>query len=168
MVARENDGQPADDLTWEQLPPKSRTIMKAMLEPLVKALLFADATTLPAKIAGNSGFDRWFQAQGPRDSRGRSLRELDMTTRVFRYPLSYMIYSRGFSGLPKYAHEYVYQRLADVLSGRDQSAAYAHIAATDRATALQILTQTKPEFAAFASTLNAQAASAAARVSPAG
>jgi hypothetical protein len=160
MVARENDGQPADALTWDQLPAKSRAIVKAMLEPLVKALLFTDATTLPTRIAGNSGFDRWFQSQGPRDSRGRSLRELDLTTRVFRYPLSYMIYSVGFAGLPNYAHEYVYHRLADILSGRDQSATYSHMSAADRATALQILTQTKPEFAAFAKTLSAQAASA--------
>jgi alanine racemase len=72
-----------------------------------------------------------------------------------------MIYSRGFSGLPKYAHEYVYHRLADILSGRDQSAPYSHIAAADRATTLQILTQTNPEFAAFAQTLNAQNVSAA-------
>src|SRR6185437_6548257 len=91
MVAKVNDGQPADDLGWDQLPAKARPIVKAMLEPLVKALLLVDATPLPGKIAGNSGFDRWFQAQGPRDSHGRSLRELDLTTRVFRYPLSYMI-----------------------------------------------------------------------------
>jgi len=160
MVARVNDGQPADELTWDQLPAKARPIVKAMLEPLVKALVFVDATPLPGKIAGNSGFDRWFQAQGPRDSQGRSLRELDLTTRVFRYPLSYMIYSIGFDGLPTYAHEYVYQRLADILSGRDRSAPYSHLSAADRATALQILTQTKPAFASFAQTPNAQNASA--------
>jgi hypothetical protein len=167
MVARDNGGQSADALTWDQLPAKSRSIVKAMLEPLVKALLFVNATTLPGKIAGNSGFDRWFQSQGPRDTQGRSLRELDLNTRVFRYPLSYMIYSVGFEGLPRYAHEYVYHRLADILSGRDQSATYSHISAADRATALEILTQTKPAFAAFARTLNTQTASAqSAPVSP--
>ena len=152
MVARLNDGQSADELTWDQLPAKAQPIVKAMLEPLVKALLLVDATPLPARIAGNSGFDRWFQAQGPRDSRGRSLRQLDLTTRVFRYPLSYMIYSIGFDGLPNYAHEYVYHRLADILSGRDKSAPYAHLSAADRATVLQILTQTKPAFTTFAPT----------------
>jgi hypothetical protein len=160
MVARDTDGQPADALTWDQLPAKSRNIVKAMLEPLVKALLFVDATKLPARIGGNSGFDRWFQAQGPRDSQGRSLRELDLTTRVFRYPLSYMIYSVGFEGLPGYAHEYVYRRLADILSGRDQSAPYSHLSAADRATALQILTQTKPDFGSFVQSLSAQSAQA--------
>ena len=160
MVAHANAGQPADALTWDQLPPKAHPMVKAMLEPLVKALLFVDATTLPTRIAGNSGFDRWFQAQGPRDARGRSLRELDLTTHVFRHPLSYMIYSIGFDGLPTYAREYVYQRIADVLSGRDQSPAYSHISAADRATALQLLTQTKPAFAAFTQAHSTQAASA--------
>jgi hypothetical protein len=160
MVARANDGQPADALTWDQLPPKARPMVRAMLEPLVKALLFVDATTLPTRIAGNSGFDRWFQSQGPRDAQGRSLRELDLTTHVFRYHLSYMIYSIGFDGLPTYAHDYVYQRIADILSGRDQSPAYSHISPADRATALQILAQTKPAFAAFTQAHSMQTASA--------
>lgn len=160
LVARQNDGQPTDALTWDQLPPKARPMVKSMLEPLVKALLFVDATTLPTRIVGNSGFDRWFQSQGPRDSHGRSLRELDLTTHVFRYHLSYMIYSIGFDGLPTYAHDYVYQRIEDILSGRDQSPAYSHILAADRATALQILTQTKPAFAAYTRAHTAQTASA--------
>jgi hypothetical protein len=160
MVARQNDGQSADALTWDQLPAKARPMVKAMLEPLVKALLFVDATTLPGRITGNSGFDRWFQSQGPRDAQGRSLRELDLTTHVFRYHLSYMIYSIGFDGLPTYAHDYVYQRIQDILSGRDQSPAYSQISAADRATALQILTQTKPAFAAFTQAHTTQTASA--------
>ncbi len=137
-----------DSLTWAQLPPKARPIVKAMLEPLVKALLLVDAAPLPGKIVGNSGFDSWFQAQSPRDHQGRSLRELDLKTRLFRYPLSYMIYSVGFEGLPPYAHEYVYGRLAAVLTGRDQGAAYARLSSDDRATALEILKATKPAFAA--------------------
>jgi hypothetical protein len=156
MSARENDGQSTESLSWEQLPDKARHILQAMLEPLVKALVFVNATNLPNRIQGNSGFDRWFQAQGPRDSQGRSLRQLDLTTHVFRYPLSYMIYSTGFEGLPGYAKEYIYRRLGEVLSGKDQSAAYAHISAADRAVALQILTQTKPAFAAFAQSIHAQ------------
>jgi hypothetical protein len=153
MVARTLDGQSADALSWDELPAKARPMVKSMLEPLVKALLLVDATTLPGKITGNSGFDRWFQAQGPRDGRGRSLRELDLTTRLFRYPLSYMIYSIGFDGLPAYAKEYVYRRLDDILSGHDQSAPYTRLSAADRATAFQILTATKPAFATFAQTL---------------
>jgi hypothetical protein len=148
LVARENDGRVDDSLSWAQLPPKAQPIVKAMLEPLVKALLLVDAAPLPGRITGNSGFDSWFQAHGPRDRQGRSLRELDLKTRLFRYPLSYMVYSAGFDGLPAYAREYVYRRLADVLSGRDRSASYARLSDADRATLLEILTQTKPAFAA--------------------
>jgi hypothetical protein len=148
LVARENDGRVDDSLSWAQLPPKARPIVKAMLEPLVKSLLLVDAAPLPGRIAGNSGFDSWFQAQGPRDRQGRSLRELDLKTRLFRYPLSYMVYSAGFDGLPAYAREYVYGRLADVLSGRDHGASYARLSAADRATLLEILSATKPAFAA--------------------
>ncbi len=125
-------------------------MVKAMLEPLVKALLQVDAAPLPGRIEGNSGFDSWFQAQGPRDAQGHSLRELDLDTRLFRYPLSYMIYSAGFDGLPTYAQDYVYGRLRDVLSGRDRSAPFARLADADRATVLEILTATKPAFAAAA------------------
>jgi hypothetical protein len=158
MLARQNDNQPVDARTFDELSPKAKVMVKAMLEPLVKALLQVDATQFPCKIAGNSGFDHWFQAQGPRDPQGHSLRELDLTTRLFRYPLSYMIYSVGFDGLPAYAKDYVYRRLADILSGRDQSAPYARISPADRATSLEILTATKPDFANLVKTTVAQQA----------
>jgi hypothetical protein len=60
-----------------------------------------------------------------------------------------MVYSAGFDGLPAYAREYVYGRLADVLSGRDHGGSYARLSAADRATLLEILTATKPAFAAI-------------------
>ncbi len=148
LVARENDGEAPDSLSWEQLPPKARPMVKAMLEPVVKALLLVDAAPLPGKIEGNAGFDTWFQARGPRDGQGRSLRELDLKTRLFRYPLSYIIYSADFDGLPAYARESLYQRLADVLGGSDRSPPFARLSDTDRAAMLEILTATKPAFAA--------------------
>jgi hypothetical protein len=149
LVASANDGQSADALGWDDLPAKARPMVQSMLEPLVKALLFANATALPGKVTGSSGFDRWFQTQGPRDTQGRSLRELDLRTRLFRYPLSFMIYSHGFDGLPTYAKDYVYRRLEDILAGRDRSEPFMRISPEDRATALQILTATKPAFASF-------------------
>ncbi len=156
LVARTTDGQPADSLSWDELPAKARPMVKAMLEPLVKALLLADATTLPGRVTGNSGYDRWFQAQGPRDIQGRSLRELDLKSRLFRYPLSFMIYSAGFEGLPPYAKDYVYKRLTDILQGRDQGAPFTRLSADDRAAAFQILTATKPDFATFVQSAVAQ------------
>ncbi len=56
-----------------------------------------------------------------------------MRTRLFRYPLSYMIYSAAFDNLPPQARELIYRRLFDVLSGKDQGKTFARLSAEDRA-----------------------------------
>ena len=60
-----------------------------------------------------------------------------------------MIYSASFDGMPALVKDYVYRRLREVLSGTDQSAAFAHLSASDREAILAILQETKPDFAAF-------------------
>jgi hypothetical protein len=136
--------------TWEEMSGRGKNLMKAMVEPLVKAMLFADAAALASPMKGTAGFEAAFQAQGPRDRQGRSLRDLDLNTRIFRYPLSYMIYSPGFDALPSYVKEYVYQRFADILQGRDESGAYDYLAGEDRKAIFEILQATKPDFAQVA------------------
>ena len=125
----------------------SRPELKEDLDALVDAMLFVDAAPLTDRIVGNAGFDVWFESQGPRDSKGRSLRELDLTKRLFKYPLSYLIYAPAFDALPQPALNYVYERFAAVLSERDQGAAYAHLSSADRRVIIEILTATKPGFA---------------------
>ena len=60
---------------------------------------------------------RPFPQRGPRDPKGRSLRDFDLETRLFRYPLSYMIYSAAFDALPDGVRARIY-RLYEVLAGR--------------------------------------------------
>jgi len=86
-----------------------------------------------------------FAARGPRDARGRSLRDLDLQTRLVKYPLSYLIYSESFDALPMPIKNYVYTRLREVLGGRDQSPEFAHLSTDDRTAILEILQDTKPE-----------------------
>ena len=45
-------------------------------------------------------FQKKFAERGPRDAKGRSLRDLNLKTRLFEYPVSYMIYSEAFDNLP--------------------------------------------------------------------
>jgi len=133
----------------EALPAKTRTALQDYMDELAKAMLFGDAVPYTDTIRGGSGFDAWFQKQGIRDAQGRSLRELDLKTRLFRYPLSFLVYSKAFDGLPGYARDYVFGRFAAVLQGRDSSAPYAFMSAEDRRATLQILTATKPAFAQY-------------------
>jgi hypothetical protein len=139
-------GRPAD---FQAESTASR--IKSVAEPLVQAMLFCGEAPLTAPITGTSGFSAQFAARGPRDAKGRSLYDLDLKTRLFKNPLSYLIYSETFDGLPAPAKEYVYRRLNEILSGKDASPEFNHLTATDRETIRDILLATKPDFAAFAS-----------------
>jgi hypothetical protein len=131
------------------LSKKQSGELHGYLDDLAKAMLFGDAVPYTDSIRGNSGFDAWFQKQGPRDAQGRSLRDLDLNTRLLRYPLSYLVYSPAFDALPEYARDYVYGRFAAVLQGRERSETYAFMSAADRRDTLQILSATKPSFARY-------------------
>jgi hypothetical protein len=126
-----------------------RTLDQAAAE-LVDYLLFVDEAALPGPITGTSRFAEVFSSQGPRDSRGRSLRELDLDKRLLRYPCSYLIYSTPFDGLPANAKTAVYARLWQILSGEERDRRYAVLAPGDRRAITEILTDTKADFAAFA------------------
>ncbi|MBY0232821.1 MAG: hypothetical protein K2W96_26360 [Gemmataceae bacterium] len=118
-------------------------------EPLVKHLLFCEEAPLKDAVSGTSGFAREFAARGPFDGKGRSLRQFDLRKRMFKHPLSYLVYSRAFDGLPGEAKERVYRRLWEVLTGKDGSKDFAHLSATDRKAALEILRETKKGLPAY-------------------
>jgi hypothetical protein len=120
--------------------------IRSVGEPLVRALLFAKEAPLTAPVKGTSTFAADFQRRGPRDAQGRSLRDLDLTRRLFRYPCSYLIYSPEFDAMPPLAKQYVYRRLREVLTGQDTSSDFATLTPADREAILAILTATKPDF----------------------
>jgi hypothetical protein len=64
---------------------------------------------------------------------------------MFRYPLSYMIYSPIFAGMPDAARQRVHERLNEVLTGSDTSSKFNHLSSEDRLAILEILRDTKPE-----------------------
>lgn len=113
-------------------------------EQLVRYLLFTNEIPLQNPIAGTSDFVRQFAARGPRDSKGRSLRDFDLQERIFKYPCSYLIYSEAFDAIPEPAKGYIYRRLFEILSGRDQSPEFASLSSQDRRAILEILVATKP------------------------
>lgn len=116
----------------------------ASLDDLVAYMLFSDEARLPEPVQGVSTFSRTFPERGPRDRRGRSLRDFDLQTRLFRYPLSYLVYSAAFDSLPQRIRAELYGRLYAILTGADRSERFAHIAAADRQAILEILLDTKP------------------------
>jgi hypothetical protein len=110
---------------------------------LVDYMLFVAEAPLGEPVQGVSAFTQTFPQRGPRDRRGRSLREFDLRTRLFRYPLSYMIYSELFDAMPDALRDRVYWRLHDVLTGKVTGPKSVSRSAVEREALLQIIRDTK-------------------------
>jgi hypothetical protein len=123
----------------------TRSRLRSVTEPLVRYLLFADEAPLAARIDGSNTFAKEFAEQGPHDHQGRSLRDFDLERRLFRYPLSYQIYSEAFNSLPELARDDVYRRLWQVLAGDDQTGKFTRLGDSDRQAILEILRDTKSD-----------------------
>lgn len=116
----------------------------ADIESLVTYMLFAEEAPLTEPIQGVSTFTSTFAKRGPRDSKGRSLRDFDLNRRLFRYPLSYMIYSAAFDALPETVRDRVYRRLYVVLTSPEPDPKFARLSVEDQQSILGILRDTKP------------------------
>ncbi|MGP0065815.1 MAG: hypothetical protein ACLQGP_19710 [Isosphaeraceae bacterium] len=132
--------RPADersDSSWSRI--------RNVGESVVQYMLFGDEARLTDRIEGTSSFAADFACRGPRDAKGRSLRDLDLKTRLFRYPCSYLIYSRAFDSLPDPVKDHVYRRLWEILDGRGSGKDDPHLTPEDRRAILEILRETKPD-----------------------
>jgi len=128
-------------------PDRNGNSVEELAERLFKSMIFVEAEPFTDQISGSTNFASEFVNKGIRDSKGRSLRDLDLKTRLFRYPLSFLIYSPSFDGLPAPAKQHIYRRLREVLSGEDASKDFANLSEADRKNILEILLETKPDFA---------------------
>ncbi len=113
-------------------------------EKVLDALLLVGEHRLTDCIAGTSAYSQEFQQRGPFDRQGRALRTLDLKTRLFQYPCSYLIYSAAFDALPAAVRDRVLHRLWLVLTSADTSDKFQHLSPDDRLAIREILGDTKP------------------------
>jgi hypothetical protein len=118
-------------------------------DALVEALLMTDEAKLTAPIQGTSRFADQFTQAGPRDRSGRSLRDFDLTKRLFKYPCSYLVYSKAFAELPSEVRNYVWQRLWTVLTGESDREKFGHLSGNDRRAIVEIVRDTVPNLPAY-------------------
>ncbi len=135
------------------LSPEGSARIDGDVDTLVQYMLFADELKLYEAVQGVSTFTATFPQRGPRDKQGRSLRDFDLQTRMFKYPCSYMIYSEEFDAMPSVVKDRVYRRLFSVLNGQwrddDGKKAFAKLSDGDRHAILEILLDTKPTVPAY-------------------
>lgn len=119
-----------------------------LAEELLKYMLMSEEAKLTEPVAGSSTFAEEFSQRGPFDKQGRSLRQLDLKTKLFKYPCSYLIYSEAFNALPPAIHDRIMNRLLRILDGSDPLPAFAHLSAEERRAIKEILLDTKPNLSA--------------------
>jgi hypothetical protein len=119
--------------------------IREAVEPMVRGMFFVNEAPLTDTVRGTSTFAADFEKSGVRDSKGRSLKDLDLNRRFLRYPLSYLIYSQAFDELPGPAKDVFYERAWTILSGKD-TANYPNLSIDDRIAIREILQDTKPDF----------------------
>jgi len=125
-------------------------VMDGIASEVVDYLLFVDEAKLTDNVHGTSGFAERFSASGPKDRKGRSLYELDLTHRLMKYPCSYLIYSPAFDALPPMVKEPIYKRMWAILSGQEQDQRYrAVLSNADRQAIVEILRDTKKDLPSY-------------------
>jgi hypothetical protein len=117
---------------WEAKLGETLRIAEAA-DALADYMLFVDEATIPRPIEGSSGFTEKFSARG-------KLYELDLKTRLQKYPLSYMIYSPAFKALAEAPKNLVMGKIERVLSGEIKDPKYAHFTPDLRKAIREILT----------------------------
>jgi hypothetical protein len=126
-----------------KLTPSQAAELDEQAARVVRYLLFADEAPLPG---GGIEADPTFQADFLGNRRamagGLSLKDLDLTTRIFQYRCSYMIYSPVFEGLPEVMKMRIYDRLQRALRDGNRDKGFAFLPAAEKRTIRAILKAT--------------------------
>lgn len=88
-------------------------------EQLVRYALMEDEALLTGPITGSTKFAETYQSLGPRDDQGRSLRQLDLTTKLFQHDLSPLVASHSFQSLPDAVKSRLLKQLDERLAAHD-------------------------------------------------
>jgi hypothetical protein len=119
------------------------------VDEMVEYMLFMNEAPLDEPIRGTADFARVFSHGGPRDKKGRSLRDFDLDKHLFRYPLTYMIYSQAFDSLPPAALDRIYRKLYDFLTGQEKRPNFARLRDEERRAVYELLLDTKATLPAY-------------------
>ncbi len=126
------------------LTGSSLTVAENHAERVLEALLFRDEAPLPeGGLEGSTAFTEAFRKTRRPSSEQRSLRDLQLLTRTFKYRCSYLIYSAQWDGLPAPFLALLYEKLHTILTSPTPPAGYNYLPHTERRHILNILLQTK-------------------------
>ncbi|BDC52927.1 hypothetical protein F183_A52420 [Bryobacterales bacterium F-183] len=146
-LAMQEDINRATNAPASQLSDSTVRRLDRAAEALLRYFLFTTERKLSGPVAGSSTFTTTFAAAGPKDKKGRSLRDFDLQTRLFRYPLSFLIYSEAFDSLPDAVRIRFCQQLGNALKTGEGAA--VNLTPDQRQAIREILIDTKPALRAY-------------------
>lgn len=111
-----------------------------LAQDIADAFLCVGEAPLEDRIIGDPAFARAYLAESPKDPRGRSLAELRLMGRLFRWSFSPMVYSASFASLPASIHAKVRARVEAALASN--APRYKHLTDEDRRVLPEILAGT--------------------------
>ena len=124
-------------------------VLNSQAEKVIEALLCKGEAAFPAGgVQGDGAFEKVYAATRRADVRDRSLRDLDLRTRLFKYRCSPLIYARTFEAMPKELRAVVLRRLSVGLLAATPAPEFAHLPADERKAIHEILTATLPDLPA--------------------
>jgi hypothetical protein len=133
-------GEPAT----EEFTGSCLTVANSHADKILRCLLFCEEAPMPdGGVDGGPAFQEAFRANRKATPDGRSLKDFQLLTRLFKYRCSYLIYSRSWDALPDKFRELLYKRLHDILTAKTPVKGYEHLGASERQDILEILRATK-------------------------
>ena len=126
----------------------TRRVIEASAREVIDALLYKNEVPLPeGGLSGSDAFRDAFKKGGRPASDGRSLRDFQLLTRMFKYRCSFMIESPLFDDLPPVLKKEIFTRLRAILTGRDTDDRYAYLSGSERKAIHAILSETVAGYA---------------------
>lgn len=150
-MARQHDLQVAFKEPVTDTPQGSAlSVINGQVDRLLKHMLFIEEYPLKDDgIEGSAAFQDVFLRDRRESKDGRSLKDFQLRTRLFKHRCSYMIYSKAFEVLPAAFKEKFYERLWKVLNGQETSPDFASLSESEREYIRDILLATKKDLPAY-------------------
>lgn len=127
----------------------ARRIIDHCAEDVLDALLFKDEAALPeGGIEGSAEFQTAFVEQAKRSRDGRSLKDFQLLTRLFKYRCSYLIHGITFRHLTPPLKQTVLAKLWQVLQGKEPTQRYDYLGGSECQHISRILVETLPDLPA--------------------
>jgi hypothetical protein len=127
------------------LPFSAKPEVEKLADELARYVLFSDEAKLPREgIDGDPNFMRDFVRNKKPARSGASLKDLDLSNRLFKHRASYMLYTESWQKLPTALKDRVYYKMAEGLRDQNPAPIGAHLPIEERHSIRAILKETLP------------------------